>query len=120
MPRDFQFIDCQGADGDSFFSELDVPTTDGSKVRNEVTVAVRLYDRPEANVSGGKTANTLGNTSGDGSEVPLAEMVKRIHGGPRDLVLKYTATPDTVLRNVARDAENSLKASLSQLSTTEY
>ena len=118
LPRDFQFInfhDIKG-DGDLSLSALDVPTTDGSKVKTDVSLVLRLFDRP------GETRIPKANEaeSKETIEVPTTVLAAVKHGGPKNLVLSYTESKETQLRRIAQVAENELRKSLSELSTTDY
>jgi hypothetical protein len=103
LPRDFQFVtfhDQTGERGNGDFKEqeLEVPTTDGSKVRSDVTMVFRLYEKPNE------------NRSGEEGE----------QGGPKKLIENYTDSREKILKRFSEVAKDQLKRALSTLSTTEF
>lgn len=116
LPRDFRTIvfSSDKSGGDLYFPELLVPTTDGSKVRTDVTLLVRLYERP---LSTGGTVKTEEKHVG---QVPVVPKVERPHGGPQELIERYATNIDFALEKFAQRAENELRQALSELSTADY
>ncbi len=121
IPRDFQFVqmDDREVEGDLSLSKLEIPTTDGSKVKTDISLIVRFFDKPGTTLRIGTTENQTLATGGD-NDVPLVKEVSRTHGGPKDLVNTYTADYNKQLVAFATNAENYLKQWLSGLSTTDY
>ncbi len=120
LPRDFQFIqmDDEGQ-GDLSLAKLEIPTADGSKVKTDITLVVRYFDRPGETVGVG----TEENDTKDGhikKDVPLVKSITRVHGGPRDLVNTYTTNVNKQLNSFSTRAEDALKRALSTLSTIDY
>jgi hypothetical protein len=115
LPRDFQFIEYR--EGQGAYHALDIPTTDGSKVRTDVTIALRLYD--ESGVQQEDQVEKKTEQKGIAA-APIAIKEETRHGGPRELIYDYTANPQTVLASVSKTSENYLKRELSQLSTTDF
>lgn len=97
VPRDFLLIDINSDDlgGDLRLPELEVPTTDGARVKMDLTLVVRLFDEP------GKTA------SGE-------------HGGPINLIGNYSESQSQQLIRFSQVAQGELLKSLRKLSTVDY
>lgn len=118
IKRDFQVInlnrDSRGGDLD--LAQLEIPTTDGSKVQTDFTLILRYF----SNVATLAEADEAPVVEKGDYEVPFVSYRPRAHGGPRELVNTYTLNQDKQLRTLAKKAEDFLKRSLSKLSTTDY
>ena len=97
LPRDFQFIHFDGEDqgGDLGRPDLEIPTTDGSKVFNDITLVVRFFEQPKqvgkaTQEKKKKEKETALDVEPEAKEVPIVTYHDRSHGGPRDLVNTYT------------------------------
>ncbi len=120
LPRGFQYVhfnDAAQAAGIDLPS-LDIPTRDGSKVKTDVTLIVRLFSQP--NTSTVATPLPVDPSTVGDDKVPLVERRERTHGGPRDLVENFRLEPADQLRSFARVAEDELRRGLGRLSTTDY
>ena len=119
LPRGFQYVhlnDTTQARGLDLAS-LDVPTRDGSKVKTDVTMILRLFSKPETFANSSDVPEPI--TAG-ADKVPLVQRRDRTHGGPRDLVETFRLEPNDQLRRFAQVAEDELRRSLGRLSTTDY
>lgn len=122
IPRGVQYVSFSEHDVASGreLPPLLIPTTDGSKVKNDVTLIFRLFERE------GTSSMTVGDTnledsSGEGLEVaPKFKRVEVQHGGPKQLIERYTANLSDISEKFAQRSENELRQSLSRLSTTDY
>jgi len=121
IPRRFQFVTFSEGDsgGTRTFPELLVPTTDGSKVKTDVTLILRFFEHPgQAEII---TKDENANAAGEGLEsAPKAQRKMIQHGGPRELIDRFTTNVPTILEKFAQRAENELRQTLSQLSTSDY
>ena len=118
LPRDFQIINFnKKAYPDAVLNmpQLEIPTTDGSKVKTDLTLIVRLFEEPVTFPEPPKRVLVP-----EGEDVPLPEAAPRSHGGPRELVNNYRTKPAEQLRLLASFMEEAIKNSLSMLSTTDY
>jgi len=120
IPRGLQYVSFSEADVSEGreLPPLQIPTTDGSKVKNDVTLIFRLFDK-----SGKSELTAMDHdlTGGDGLEVAPKSMRKEVeHGGPRQLIERYTANLPDITEKFAQRAENELRQSLSRLSTSDY
>ncbi len=117
LPRDFFFVHLSSREeeGGLRLNPLEIPTTDGSRVRTDITLVARLFEEP-------KTAPEQPATEELKSEkgVPLPPASVRSHGGPRELVNTYGLERSRQLSTFVKEAEDFLKRSLSDLSTIDY
>jgi len=118
IPRALQSIHFHSSaqEGDlELGTPLEVPTSDGSKVRIDVTVLVRFFEQP------GTSEIVVGpdGTAPD-DQIPVVALREAEHAGPRQLVTSFTTDRRRQLRRVAEEAENALKKRLASLSTTDY
>ncbi len=122
LPKDFQFVHLNNEQiaGDLDLPSLDVPTTDGSKVKTDVTLIVRLFESSAAGAGLPISTEAEHTGSAGNVNVPLSKVKDRAHGGPKDLVTSFSADPQRQLLTLSRTAENELKQNLSNLSTTDY
>lgn len=161
LPRDFQYLDfsATAALGSSASTpavvpnskrELEIPTTDGSKVKTDLSVIVRRFERigeseasprlflktspptaesqpakPEPAPSPAVTdpkaeSEVTSDLPAPSSSAVIVERRQRKHGGPRNLVSSYTTEPSEQLSRFATKAESKLKQTLGELSTTDY
>ena len=125
LPRGFLFVNLNSSSekGDLDLSALEVPTTDGSKVHTDVTMVVRLFDRPEAITP--EVAGELGSPDASGSslnnaQVPLSEQKVRSHGGPSQLITFYRDDIQRQLEKFSQTAQDELRRHLSELSTIDF
>lgn len=121
IPRDFQFIqlDANEKSGDLNLPYLEIPTSDGSKVKTDITLVLRYFDKPGKSESiGVDWSSTEANP--DSSDVPVVQKISRAHGGPKDLVNTYGSRNERQLRTFVGKAEDKLKRWLSALSTIDY
>ena len=118
LPRDFQFVNLNDKPegGELDRRELEIPTTDGSKVRTDLTLVTRFYSEP-SDVEEPHQSYAIPE---EGKGVPIVHYAKRKHGGPGQLVNKYGTNPTRRLELIMKQAEDYLKSSLSTLSTTDY
>ena len=118
IPRDFQVINLHkgGEGGDLIFRQLEIPTTDGSKVLTDITLVVRFFD----SVVEGPAGPVVKSSKKTEADVPVVSKVEARHGGPRELVNTFTTSKQKQLNTFAQRAEDYLKRSLSTLSTTDY
>lgn len=118
LPRDFQFVhlnDRERLGGDLDLDQLEIPTTDGSKVRTDITLILRYFEEPST-----EAAPAAQPEGADESKVPFVTYQQRPHGGPKDLVNSFGSTQTGQLRIFATKAEESVKKALSKLTTTDY
>ena len=127
LQRDFQFVhfNDKSDSGDLNLPQLEIPTTDGSKVKTDITMVVRYYEGPkkvsDTEPSGGvEIPGTEAGAKTETGHVPYAKRLERSHGGPGRLVNKYGILPKDQLTLFAITAEEYLKNALSKLSTTDY
>lgn len=116
LPRDLQIVTLSrdgDGQGDLNLDQLEIPTTDGSKVRTDITLMIRYFP----SVSETPVAKAGRKTE---SDVLVPMLVNVAHGGPRDLVNTYTTVNKKQLSTFAKKAEDFLKRSLSTLSTSDY
>lgn len=121
IPADFQFVqlDSNENSGELNLQNLEIPTSDGSKVKTDITLVLRYFKSPgESNSSGVDWSSTESNK--DTSDVPIVQNIKRKHGGPKDLVNTYGISHDRQLRTFVGKSEDKLKRWLSALSTIDY
>ncbi|MCB0360454.1 MAG: hypothetical protein KDD44_12485, partial [Bdellovibrionales bacterium] len=136
LPNTFQLInfDTERKGGDLDLHALDVPTSDGSKVKTDITLIVRLFDEPgESRVPSAGAGDLRQAAEAEGGEkreedkpsigsdsVPLMQYKTVSHGGPQELVSTFTAFPERQRQLFSRIAEDYLRQYLGKLSTTEY
>ena len=128
IDRDFQFVNLNSIDqisGDLNLTQLEIPTTDGSKVKTDITLILRFFEKAEgvSKLEKDKPAHIQEITEADLKQktVPFAVPVAQYpHGGPKELVNKYRTKKEEQLKIFAITAEESLKKALSNLSTSEY
>ncbi len=127
IERDFQFIHLNDEDiyGDLKLNQLEIPTTDGSKVKTDITLILRFFEQPKGSISLAEKLPPVQEITktdlADNTEVPFAKPVARLsHGGPKQLVNKYKIDKTQQLKIFAITSEESLKKELSTLSTTDY
>ncbi len=120
IPRDFQFIHLNDAAmvGDYTQKQLEVPTTDGSKVQADITLILRFFERPFSTDEAQPT-DLIAAEDGD-RKVPFAVRNIVSHGGPNELANTYSLDRETQLKIFTVTAEEKLKESLSNLSTQDY
>lgn len=118
LPRDFQFINYneERSGGELQENALDVPTSDGSKVKTDLSLIIRLYDKPDTAKEFASTKTELS----EGSNIPLPVKYEGGHGGPRDLVEQFKINESSRLSKVSQIAKNELKKYLGELSTIDY
>lgn len=122
IPRDFQFIQ-MGKDkaGDLLLSPLEIPTTDGSFVKTDISLIVRFFDKPGSTIRTGTTdSQTQDKGENDKDSVPLVQDITRVHGGPKNLVNTYGSEKTKQLKTFTINAESKLKRFLSNLSTSGF
>ena len=127
LPRDFQFIHFNDAkqSGNLDLAQLEIPTTDGSKVKTDITMVIRYFSNPKTFDDTRPSAGTEipGNEAGAKTglgRVPFSRKQDLAHGGPGNLVNKYGILTDEQLQIFAITAEEYLKNALTKLSTTDY
>ena len=118
LPRNFLFVNLnEGREGgDLDKPELLIPTTDGSKVKTDVSLILRLYEGPEYV----EEPATPVAQAGDGEAAPIPVHKKRAHGGPLNLVSVFPIDTLSQLESFAQIAESELRSALSALSTSDY
>lgn len=118
LPRNFQFVQYNSEAGSTGLrrERLEIPTSNGSKVLSDLTLIVRLFDKPE------KLPETPVSIAApqDSKAVPEQAVQNLSHGGPKQLVESLSLSLQDQLATIARLAEGPLKASLGSLSTDEY
>lgn len=120
IPRGFQFVNLNNnpQGGDLDLNQLEIPTTDGSKVKTDITLILRYFDTV------GAAPRVVEEANEDAEErkgkVPFVSFREVAHGGPKQLVNTYTLDSDKQLRTFAKKGEDFLKRALSNLSTTDY
>ena len=121
LPRDFQFIhmDPMEKSGDLNLPNLEIPTADGSKVRTDITLITRFFDSPGSSKTVG-TNDLHKEIDPSSTDVPVVNQIERLHGGPNDLVNNYGSELGRQLDLFSKKAGDSLKRSLSALSTIDY
>lgn len=124
LPRGFLFVNLntESEKGDLDLAALEVPTTDGSKVHTDVSMVVRLFDRPESfkdNASAEESQNPIG-TSLNGAPIPLSEQKLRSHGGPAELITFYRDDLLRQLEKFSQTAQDELRRHMSELSTIDF
>ena len=115
IPRGFQYITF-GQASDSNNPVLEIPTSDGSKVRTDVTMVYRYL--PEA--GSGLIRGSKYEGSRNGESVPLVSATTVEHGGPEDLMLSFTDSESKQRDRLSREVENYLRKSFGTLSTIDY
>ncbi len=117
FPRGFQFVHLKNDKerGNLNLPVLDVPTTDGSKVKTDITLVLRFYQEPETAKDKKEELDF-----GESTEVPFVEQIQYNHKGPKELVNSLTADNTTQLKTFSSIAENELRKFLSSLSTTNF
>lgn len=122
IPRDFQFIQMGREEtADLSFDALEIPTTDGSFVKTDISLIVRFFDKPGSTVrTGTLDSQTQDKGESDGGNVPLVQNVTRVHGGPKSLVNTYGSENSKQLKTFTINAESNLKRYLSNLSTSGF
>jgi regulator of protease activity HflC (stomatin/prohibitin superfamily) len=120
IPRDFQFIHLnqRKISGDYTQKQLEVPTTDGSKVQADITLILRFFEEPNKSDEPQKI-DLIAGEEGE-RRVPFATRSITSHGGPNDLANTYSLDRQTQLRIFTVTAEEKLKETLSNLSTQDY
>lgn len=118
IPRGLQYVSFSEGEleGERTFPELLVPTTDGSKVKTDVTLILRFFQQPGVSeISGSEEVR------GDGTDEAPKSIRKTIqHGGPRELIERYTTNTPSIMEKFAQRSENELRKALSPLSTSDY
>lgn len=128
LPRGFQIVnlsrDGDGDEkGDLDLDSLEVPTTDGSKVNTDVSLLVRLYERPVEGappVPAPAKPDRVELTSQETPQVPLAIQKVRSHGGPEQLITSYRDRVELQLQRFVQIAQDELRRTMSELSTTDF
>ena len=123
IPRGFQFIhfNDRRQNGDLDLPVLDIPTLDGSKVKTDITLVVRYFEKPKTLAGGAEgTKEKAEVQQREQISVPFSKPEEISHGGPRELVLWGTKAQQRQLSTMAQIAEDELRASLRRLSTTDY
>lgn len=118
LPRDFQLVHFTDAEEEDGFRRrpLEVQTSDGPKVKVDVSLIVRLYPKAEESLA---TSNDLESVL-ESDVVPFAQFKPIAHGGPRDLVVNYQKDLQGQLERFSQIAENELRQSLAKLSTADF
>lgn len=118
FPGTFQFVNLTShvSDGELNLPALDVPTTDGSKVKTDLTLVMRLYRSP----GGAPITEKTISEQADPKVVPLPQTVSYLHQGPQALVTRLTTSERRQLQRFADTAQKELRDSLSNLSTTDF
>jgi hypothetical protein len=121
IPRGLQYISFseKSEDGEKAFPQLLVQTTDGSKVKNDVTLIFRFFETEGSSELSVRDDQSLKEESGL-EAAPKSTRKLFSHGGPRQLIERYTANPVTITEKFAQRAENELRQALSNLSTSDY
>jgi regulator of protease activity HflC (stomatin/prohibitin superfamily) len=121
IPRDFQFVqlDANETTGDLNLPYLEIPTSDGSKVKTDITLVLRYFKKPGTTESLGVDWDST-ESNLDTSDVPVVQRVQRTHGGPKDLVNTYGSSHTRQLKTFVGKSEDKLKRWLSALSTIDY
>lgn len=152
IPRDFQMIHFTNTaqpveDTDLNLPDLEIPTTDGSKVRTDLTLVVRLFDKPEGKpgepapppaaekpAPAGQVPEAVIGSAGAQAAVPAAAPAVEIcdeaplpenggglnHGGPRNLFAEWGTEPRQWYEKLRQTAENEIKRDLGSLRTVQY
>ena len=148
IPRDFQMIHftnvAQPTEGDDLnLPALEIPTTDGSKVKTDLTLVVRLFDRPEGKqiphdaaplppepapggipeAVGGPSVGLIADASVlevcDEAPLPYSGLGDA-HGGPKNLFAEYGTEPRQWFEKLRQISENELKRDLGSLKSVQY
>ncbi|MCC6220660.1 MAG: hypothetical protein IT291_05385 [Deltaproteobacteria bacterium] len=119
LPRGFMFVHLneQAQGEDLNLATLEVPTTDGSKVKTDITLVLRYYDRKLDAPAG---EDVLQAEVQDKGMVPVPQFRQFSHGGPRQLVESFTVDTKRQLLLFSDIAKDELKQSLKRLSTRDY
>ena len=126
LPRGFQIINLNregDQKGDLDVDSLEVPTTDGSKVNTDVSLIVRLFERPKEGappVPAPLKPEKVELDSQVTPEVPFATQKERSHGGPEQLITSYRDKVNLQLERFVQIAQDELRRSMSELSTTDF
>lgn len=123
LPRDFQFIHLNETPlfGELNLRQLEVPTTDGSKVMTDITLVVRILEEPGEGSTESPAIEDIQSDEKTGVRlVPVAKSMLGKHGGPAALVSRFGITPARQLELFVRQAEDYLRNTLSTLSTSDY
>ena len=104
---------------------LDIPTADGSKVRTDVTLVIRFFDKDFVaknltDVDEDKQRLVAEQKETTSKHIPVVSYQPKSHGGPAELFNTYTDNRHQQFTRVAQSSENEIKKSLSKLSTTNY
>jgi regulator of protease activity HflC (stomatin/prohibitin superfamily) len=120
LPRDFLLMNFneEQISGDLQLPRLLIPTEDGSKVRADITLVTRLYDKPEK-IDSPTLIDRLTNVEKD-DQVPLATKQNLSHGGPKDFINLYSFLQGNHLKMLAYTVEKYIKQSLARLYTVDY
>ncbi len=121
IPRDFQFVQLDSSEesGDLNLPYLEIPTSDGSKVKTDITLVLRYFKKPGSSESVGVDWSST-ESNMDSSDVPVVQRVTRTHGGPKDLVNTYGSNHKRQLKTFVGKSEDKLKRWLSALSAIDY
>ncbi len=121
LPRTFQFVNFNStpAKGELSLPELDIPTKDGSKVKADITLVLRLFQRP-GKVDPEKARLNNAEKPLQPHEVPFMRFLSIDHGGPRQLVEHFKADRQDQLRSFSILAQDKLNQNLSSLSTSDF
>ncbi len=123
LPRDFQIVnfDAEKQQGDLDLADLNIQTTDGSKVSVDVSLIVRLKEHPvtvEQPVA--PAVKQEGHAVPDAEPVPFAAAKERKYGGPSELIRNFSVDKTRQLTTLAVNAQSDLNQALSVLSTTDF
>lgn len=127
LPRGFQFVNFNagGTEGDRNEGSLEIPTSDGSKVLADLTLVVRLFDESGVSPFAALEKATKPQAQPSGTlkrvdDVPIITYKTREHGGPKELISRFTGDPNRQLKNFSEIAHHALKQHLARLSTADY
>jgi hypothetical protein len=128
LPRDFIIINFSSdavdntPSGKEVFTRprLEIPTRDGSKVRADITLVARFFDRPNVDTRSEGDRRDEPYMILAKSGIPIPKDVYRYHGGPVDLVNKYRFGLNDQMRIFTSTAEDFIRKRLSALSTVDY
>ena len=128
IERDFQFVNLNAKDqiaGDLSQDQLEIPTTDGSKVKTDITLVLRFFENaegtPKLSEDSAPAKQEITESDLNDKTVPYSKAIRQYpHGGPRELVNKYRTKKIEQLKIFSITAEESIKKALGTLSTTDY
>ena len=124
LPRDFQFVhfNSKSQGGTLNLPVLDIPTLDGSKVKTDISLVLRFFERPSKDFQGdeGQGSGKALEARDTPADVPYISYEKRSHGGPKELIARYSLARDKQLSTFSDISASQLRKKLSALSTSDY